>query len=298
MHLSKFVQKSLFRPKINPEPVTLVNSLALYRKTSKSNRGFTLVELLVVIGIIAILSSILFLSFNGIQGSQSVTKAAYDIQGVLDQARTLAMANNTYTWVGFSEEDPANPGVAGNNAFGQVVISVVSSQDGTKIYTPNYGGNPSPQMFPTAPTSPLNQVVKVIKIPGVKLYNLPVPTGTPPAGTPATYLTRPAATYLVGSANGSSAASLSVAASSAFSSAPTFTYPLQGATANNPNPYTFNNIIQFSPEGDATRINYTPSPIIEIGLVPSHGPTAMTNSPNVVALQLTGVGGQITMYRP
>jgi prepilin-type N-terminal cleavage/methylation domain-containing protein len=261
------------------------------------NGGFTLVELLVVIGIIAILSSILFLSLGGIQGSQTVTKAAFDIQGVLDQARTLAMANNTYTWVGFSEEDPNNPGVAGNNAFGQVVISVVSSQDGTKIYTPNIGSSPTPT---TLPSTSLNQVVKIIKIPGVKLYNLPVPTGIPAIGTTATYLTRPALVATTGEyqLGTSTTASLSVPASSVFSSSPSFTYPLQGASTSYPTPYVFTNIIQFSPQGDATRINDLASPIIEIGLVPAHGPVAQTGSANVVALQLTGVGGQITMYRP
>jgi hypothetical protein len=38
-----------------------------------------------------------------------VTSAAYAIKGVLEQGRTYAMANNTYTWVGFYEEDGSKP---------------------------------------------------------------------------------------------------------------------------------------------------------------------------------------------
>ena len=52
-------------------------------------------------------------NFNGADGSgihvlkggTDVTSAAYTIKGVLDTARTYAKANNTYTWVGFFEED-------------------------------------------------------------------------------------------------------------------------------------------------------------------------------------------------
>ena len=44
-------------------------------------------------------------AFTTIKGGTDVTSAAYTIKGVLDTARTYAKANNTYTWVGFYEED-------------------------------------------------------------------------------------------------------------------------------------------------------------------------------------------------
>jgi hypothetical protein len=57
-----------------------------------------------------------------------VTSAAYTIKGALDTARTYAKANNTYTWVGFFEEDisSATPGTAGT---GRLVMSIVASKD-------------------------------------------------------------------------------------------------------------------------------------------------------------------------
>src|SRR5947208_7000878 len=99
--------------------------------------GFTLIELLVVIGIIGLLLVLIAPAFTTIKGGTDVTSAAYTIQGVLDTARTYAKANNTYTWVGFFEEDASlsstTPATAGP---GRVVISIVASKDGSKIYDP------------------------------------------------------------------------------------------------------------------------------------------------------------------
>ena len=44
-------------------------------------------------------------AFTNIKSAGDVTSAAYTIKGVLDTARTYAKANNTYTWVGFYEEE-------------------------------------------------------------------------------------------------------------------------------------------------------------------------------------------------
>src|SRR5213592_809810 len=55
--------------------------------------GFTLLELLVVIGIIAILMVLIAPAFTSIKTGNNVTSAAYAIKGVLDQARTYANEN-------------------------------------------------------------------------------------------------------------------------------------------------------------------------------------------------------------
>src|SRR2546421_10651952 len=88
--------------------------------------GFTLLELLIVVGIIGLLLVLIAAAFTTIKGGTDVTSAAYTIKGVLDTARTYAKANNTYTWVGFFEENATNPGADG---IGRVVISIVASQD-------------------------------------------------------------------------------------------------------------------------------------------------------------------------
>src|SRR5438445_13631513 len=131
--------------------------------TSPSNRrspniklcchGFTLIELLVVMGIVALLMALVVPAFTTIKSGTDVTSAAYTIKGVLDTARTYAKANNTYTWVGFFEEDVASttPGTAG---VGRLVMSIVASNDGTDpTYVP-----------PLNLTTSLTQVGKLTKI--------------------------------------------------------------------------------------------------------------------------------------
>src|SRR5438105_1038891 len=88
-------------------------------------------------GIIAILMVLVAPAFTNLKSAGDVTGAAYAVKGVLDQARTYAMANNTYTWVGFYEEDVStastNPAITGT---GRIVMSIVASKDGTMIYDP------------------------------------------------------------------------------------------------------------------------------------------------------------------
>src|SRR5438128_5707635 len=103
--------------------------------------GFTLLELLIVVAIIGLLLVLIAPAFTTIKGGTDVTSAAYTIKGVLDTARTYAKANNTYTWVGFYEEDVSqsstSPATAGT---GRLVISIVASKDGTTVYNSNSPG--------------------------------------------------------------------------------------------------------------------------------------------------------------
>ena len=52
--------------------------------------GFTLLELLIVVGIIGLLMALIAPAFTTIKGGTDVTSAAYTIKGVLDTARTYA----------------------------------------------------------------------------------------------------------------------------------------------------------------------------------------------------------------
>src|SRR5205085_10657628 len=138
--------------------------------------GFTLIELLVVIGIVILLTALLTPAFTNLKRAGDVTSAGYTIKGVLEQARTYAMANNTYTWVGFYEEDvsqpstnPPTPGV------GRVVISIVAAKDGVQGFDPITVASPTNRLD----ISRLIQVGKLIKIDNVHLPLFAIPTGTP-----------------------------------------------------------------------------------------------------------------------
>ncbi|PYK40164.1 MAG: hypothetical protein DME49_01270 [Verrucomicrobia bacterium] len=155
----------------------------------RARRAFTLIELLVVMSIIAILMVLVAPAFTNLKSAGDVTGAAYTVKGVLDQARTYAMANNTYTWVGFYEENVStastNPPTTGT---GRIVMSIVASKDGTMIYDPI-----SPAKITT---TKLIQVGKLTKIENAHLTAF---TDTP-SNTGSTFDTRPnvTSTYRIG----------------------------------------------------------------------------------------------------
>src|SRR5438477_1810702 len=138
--------------------------------------GFTLLELLIVVGIIGLLLVLIAPAFTTIKGAGDVTSAAYTIKGVLDTARTYAKANNTYVWVGFYEENVANPASPNSSppSVGRVILSIVASNDGTAVYNPSSPGSIDP--------TKLSQVGKLTKIENVHLY-----AGLPNSATPFQY---------------------------------------------------------------------------------------------------------------
>jgi type II secretory pathway pseudopilin PulG len=233
---------------------------------------------MVVIAIIAILMALVAPAFTSLKSAGDVTSAAYTVKDVLDQARTYAQANNTYTWVGFFEENVASttPGALG---FGRLVMSVVASNDGTIIYTSSSPGTIDPTR--------LLQVGKLTKIDDVHLWTH---TDTPLTPTGSTFGYRPnvTSTYCIGDTSPPNSTGI------------LFQYPV-----GSPAPaaqYSFKKGVQFSPGGVAQIINSTTSfsrqTAAEIGLEPTHGNVAPASIPaNVVAIQFTGISGNVTIYR-
>ena len=267
-----------------------------------AHRGFSLIEILVVIAIIVVVTAVIVPAFTSIKFGGDVTSAAYTIKGVLDQARTYAMSNNTYTWVGFYEEDASqsstNPATQGN---GRVVISMVASKDGTTVYNPNSTTNPDP-LDPTR----LIQVGKPVKIENVHLAIF-----NDGSGTGETFDTRPAAdtsfdqaclcTNTRSSRFGDINLTVPQSAPSTNTQFP-FHYPF---SAPFPGQYRFNKTLQFNPRGESSiNSTYTVLRVLEVGLIPSRGAIAPTPTPspgiyggNVIAIQLTGYSGNIKVYR-
>jgi type II secretory pathway pseudopilin PulG len=102
--------------------------------------AFTLLELVIVIGVIAILLVLIAPAFTTINSGTAVTTAIYGVKGVLENARAYAKANHTYVFVGFAEVDSSvDPSVSpqittGDTPYGRVAAAVVASKDGTSQY--------------------------------------------------------------------------------------------------------------------------------------------------------------------
>jgi prepilin-type N-terminal cleavage/methylation domain-containing protein len=264
--------------RLGKQPLTL-NSLR-----ERSPAGFTILEVLIVIGIIALLMVLVVPAFTNLKSAGDVTSAAYTVKGALDTARTFAKANNTYVWVGFFEEDGSIPSASptATPGNGRIVISTVASKDGTEVYTSV--GSPPADMDPAG--TKLSQVGKL-----VKLDNMHLRTFSNGTGTGDTFPTRPPVP-------GGSPDNARIGDNSPPDSLRYFHYPPTGnETAAQ---YKFRKMIQFSPRGECRpqNNNYEMRAIIEVGFQPIRGTDVSSVDVNKkCAVQLTGFSGNIIIYQ-
>jgi len=66
-------------------------------------RGFSLIELLAVIGVIALIAAITVPAISGVTQARGVTDAAYQLSAAVEQARVEAVARRTYVWLGIEQ---------------------------------------------------------------------------------------------------------------------------------------------------------------------------------------------------
>lgn len=259
----------------------------------QQSRGFTLIELVAVIAIIIALTALLVPAFTSIKGAGDITHAAHTIAGVFDQARTYAVANNTYVWIGIYEENTtaaaptnATPPYPGR---GRVLLATVAAIDGTtSCQDPNSGTSNRIPLI----ASQITQVGKLVKIENIHLTDIgpPPPPASSPAPDPNSIAGRPDFPYTSGS--------------------PTFDYQNRISSDDNHSSfnqtlypflaqgYTFYKTVRFNPRGEANiNSTYVLRRVAEMGLKPAHGTAVDTNSANVVAIQFSGLTGACKIYR-
>lgn len=245
--------------------------------------GFTLLELLIVVGIIGVLLLLIAPAFRSIKGGNDVTSAAYSIKGALETARTYAKANNTYAWVGFFEEDVSqastNPATTG---IGRIVVSIVASKNGSEVYT----SVASPAADMDSAGTKLLQVGKLIK-----LENMHLRTFANGLGTGETFPNRPAIP-------GGSPDNAKIGDTSPDPSLRYFHYP--PTVPEGSKQYKFEKMIQCSPRGEfrPQNDNYEMRAVMEVGLQQTHGTTVPgLADPTNCAVQLSGFGGNVKIYQ-
>jgi Tfp pilus assembly protein FimT len=254
--------------------------------------AFTLVEMLVVIGIVVLMAGIAIPVVSGMKQSTDITKAAYSINGILDQGRAYAMANNTYVYVGFTEVDVAkDPALSPQTTgIGRVAVAMVASRDGTRGYDPNDGRTTWKNSYNNG-----NNLVALGKLQQFENIHLADSLGTPPTSGK---MTRPSVTEpnRIGA----------VGAGKKYIPFTPFTWPLGNPLSTSGGQYYFDKIIIIDPQGVPRVPIYSGNPIseyMEVGLQQSKGNVspAVPTEPNVgnhVAMVINGLTGSVTMYRP
>lgn len=257
-----------------------------------SKSGFTLLELMVVVGIISLLMVLVVPALTALKGSSDVTSAAENLAGVLSLARTYSIANDTYTWVGFYEEGAGS--VTATNATppypgkGRLVLATVAAKDGT-----NSCEDPASTTTTRIPltASKIVQVGKLVKLEGVHMTDVGAPLpGTTPIADPNALDARPAAPYTENAPSADYQNRISSDDIHTPENQTLYPFVAQG--------YTFSKTLRFTPRGEA-QINgtYNMRRVVEIGLRPTHGNVVDAASPNVVALQFSAIGGNFRIYR-
>ena len=283
------------------------------RASSKSARAFTLLELVLVTGIIVIVIGFIAPAFTGIKGGSDVSKAAYDIVGTLELARAYAMRNNTYVFVGLTEvDDSVDPSVmpqvtTTDNPYGRVALAAVASKDGARHFqyaTANQGADwQANYVDSTKPEYKGAHLTALTKIQRFENLHFLVEFGSwTQAAHPASSMARS-----LPSASGTWSYSLG---SPKCVSVIAFTWPL-GSVLNDGYQYRFDKVIVFDPHGVARIQNNSNSDDItqrlEIDLEPSHG-TIVTNPAagprtnqdvgNLVVIQFDCMTGASRVFRP
>jgi prepilin-type N-terminal cleavage/methylation domain-containing protein len=235
------------------------------------HNAFTLLELLVVIGLIALLLVLIVPAFTTVERGRDMSNTAYTIKGTLEQARNYAMANNTYVWVGFYEEDTTSatptkvaPPYTG---MGRLVIATFCSTDGTA-------------------SGPIKQIGKFTRIEGVHVADIGAPPSPAPSPTDS-LLGRPPQPYTDGSPSSDHLNRISSESSDADANASSFTAQS----------YEFYKTVRFSPLGEANIDSTNPfAHAAEIGLRPSHGRAVDNSTPKAVAIQFGATDGNVRIY--
>jgi prepilin-type N-terminal cleavage/methylation domain-containing protein len=275
-----------------------VNDRQRVRSAFKRN-AFTLIEMMVVIGIISILMVLVVPAFTSLKSAGDVTDAAYGIKGLLENSRTYAKANHTYVFIGFAEVDASvsssvSPQITtGTTPYGRVAVAIVASKDGTRQYqyaTSNQGSDW------TANYVNGNNLIALGKLQRYENLHFLVNF---PSWTPTTHPNSNMARFQP------TGAPYTLGLSTSTSTTP-FTWPL-GSPLSSGYQYRFDKVINFDPQGIARIATSTNADeiaqVMEIDFQATHGtvvPPVPTNQDvgNHTVVQIAPRTGAIRVYRP
>jgi prepilin-type N-terminal cleavage/methylation domain-containing protein len=236
-------------------------------------KAFSLLELLVVMAIIVVMSSLAGPAMNAIRGGGDFNMAAYNISDALQQARAYAMAKNTFVYFGIKEVD-ANKDTL-DDGTGSLAVAIVASKSGERPYGQN------PAALSNDPTA-ANAIIPISRL--QKFSNTHLADALSSDGGMADRET-------------SQSQVVSIASKDAATS---FMWPVGAASGKE-----FKHVIEFDPQGVARVQTASTTNVrsikgwIEIPLQRSHGSAgAGASEKNQAAIQVDGMTGAVRVFRP
>ena len=245
----------------------MINNASSLQKISSfrnvRSSGFSLVEVISVMAIMSLIAVSMPAVIGAFTSAGKLTQSASDISSAMEHARAYAMAKNTYVYVGIQEIDGVN--ATASNGVGKVAVVTVASLDGTRPYTTG----------------------------ALKASN--IATIAKPQYFTNTHIATAASLTNGSNMTSRPTASIDLGGSSAST---TFQYPVTGTAQ-----LSFTKVVEFDPQGVArvqTGTSFNPSvqAYIELPLVPAHGNAAVANISNQAAVQVDGITGAVSVYRP
>jgi prepilin-type N-terminal cleavage/methylation domain-containing protein len=246
--------------------MTMHETAYLFRASRRARLGgFTLAELLTVLAIMAVLTVLAVPSLLQ-TSSSAVTQDLLRLNGLLEEARQYALANNTYVWVAFAP---------GTDSLGvkTLTVAVLASTDGTDPASPQTWAGYS---YGTVPSQQIALVNKVVTLRHLQLSAAATFTSSQVPGLPAP------------------PSPVTAAANSPASNSGGF-FQMQLPTGGGP--VLFTTALQFTPQGEArNRVN--PIDLVDLDLQAQMGNSGQLNSANVAVIRVDGLTGEPTVYRP
>jgi prepilin-type N-terminal cleavage/methylation domain-containing protein len=112
------------------------------RQNLRKRGGFSLVEMMCVLAVVSVMTSLAWPAIVGIVGGDRLSNNAYVLSDVIQQARASAMARHTYVWVGFSS-------YTGADGVPVVMITSLTGNSGqsSDLASGNYGLSEKPAIL-------------------------------------------------------------------------------------------------------------------------------------------------------
>jgi len=264
-------------------PASVQNANFLQEKAmNRFERGFSLLELLVVMTIMAILTAVMLPSIEGLNSSAKFNQSISEITGILEQARSYAVGQNTYVWVAFYPLDSSQlTGPQQDGSGNHLIVATYASNDGTD---PIKWSGATPYAIPyTSPTT------GTVISPVFKLRNL-TQLLMAPGENGQSYLTFNNGVLPVAMTGSAASPAANV----------TFEYPLPGTGVTLglqpvPNGDQACYLVEFTPLGDA-EVSSGFSNVIRMDCQPMKSKGIVDNH-NIASLGINGLTGLTTVYR-